>query len=52
MHTESPKEILREADRGTHEKTPFIALTGVSMVVALAVAAVVAICVIAILIAG
>jgi hypothetical protein len=51
MHTESPKEVLREADRGKATSTPFIALAGVHVIVALAVALVIAICVVAIFIA-
>ena len=51
-NTESPKEFLREADRGESESTPFIALTGVMVIVGLAALAVGAIVLIAILVAS
>jgi hypothetical protein len=35
--TQSPKELLRETDRGRSARTPFLALTGVTLVIALAV---------------
>jgi hypothetical protein len=49
--SETPKELLLEADRGVTESTPFIALTGVMMIVAVAVLAVLAIILIAIFVA-
>ena len=36
--TETPKELAREAERGRSERTPWIALTGVTLVVAVLVA--------------
>ena len=36
--TESPKKLAREAERGSSERTPLIALTGVTMVIAAVVA--------------
>jgi hypothetical protein len=51
-NTESPKEVLREVDRGTSESTPFVMLGGVTLVVGIAVVAVVAIVVAAIFIIG
>jgi hypothetical protein len=44
MPVETPSELLREAELGDSEKTPFIALGGVTIAVGLAVLAV---CVIA-----
>jgi hypothetical protein len=41
--TESPLELLKEADHGESERTPAIALTGIFVVVSCAVAVVVAI---------
>jgi hypothetical protein len=41
--TESPKELVREAERGQSERTPVIALTGVTLVVAAVVGVVVAV---------
>ena len=35
--TESTKELTREAERGKSNRTPVIALTGVTMVIAAAV---------------
>ena len=32
--TETPKDLVKEAERGRSERTPWIALTGVTMVVA------------------
>jgi hypothetical protein len=31
--TDSPKDLAKEADRGRSERTPFIALTGVTIAV-------------------
>jgi len=31
--TETPKELAKEADRGRSERTPWIALTGVTLAV-------------------
>jgi hypothetical protein len=50
-NTESPKEALREVDQGRSESTPFVMLGGVTLVVALAVLAVIVIVVAAIFIA-
>ena len=35
--TETPKELAQEADRGRSERTPWIALTGVTLAVAVLV---------------
>jgi hypothetical protein len=35
--TETPKELVQEADRGRSERTPWIALTGVTLAVAVLV---------------
>jgi len=43
MHAETPTELLHEVEAGKSEKTPFIALGGVTIVVALAVIAVCAV---------
>ena len=51
-HTETPKEMLRELERGKSPNTPFIALTSVTVVVVLAVAAVCGIIIAAIFIAS
>jgi hypothetical protein len=40
---EKPKDLAREAERGRSERTPFIALTGVTVVVGIAVAVVLAV---------
>jgi hypothetical protein len=40
---ETPKELLRETERGRSERTPWLALTGVTLVVAAVVAAIVVI---------
>ncbi len=40
--TEKPRELAGEAARGRSERTPFIALTGVTLVVGLVVAVVLA----------
>ena len=39
--TETPKELVKEADRGRSERTPWIALTGVTLVVTVFVAVIV-----------
>ena len=36
--TETPKQLVEEADRGRSPRTPFLALTGVTLVVAAVVA--------------
>jgi hypothetical protein len=36
--TESPKDLVEEAQRGRSERTPWIALTGVTIVVGILVA--------------
>jgi hypothetical protein len=36
--TETPKDLAKEADRGRSERTPWLALSGVTMVVGAAVA--------------
>jgi hypothetical protein len=43
---EGPTDLIREADRGRSERTPFLALTGVAIVVAAAVAVVLTLAVI------
>jgi hypothetical protein len=40
--TESPQDLVEEAQRGRSERTPWIALTGVTLVVAVLVAVIVA----------
>jgi hypothetical protein len=45
--TESPKDLVEEAERGRSERTPWIALTGVTLVVGGLVAAIVAVALIA-----
>jgi hypothetical protein len=40
---ESPKDLAREADRGYSERTPVIALTGVTIAVAVVVLVIAAI---------
>jgi hypothetical protein len=40
--TETPKDIVDEAQRGRSERTPWIALTGVTLVVAVLVAVIAA----------
>ncbi len=40
---EKPKELAREAERGRSERTPWIAITGVTMAVGVVVALVIAI---------
>ena len=41
--TETPKDLAEEAQRGRSERTPWIALSGVTLVVALVVAVLVAV---------
>lgn len=36
--TETPKDLAKEADRGRSERTPWIALTGVTLVITVVVA--------------
>ena len=36
--TETPKDVVEEAQRGRSERTPWLALTGVTLVVAVVVA--------------
>ena len=45
--TETPKELVEEAERGRSERTPVIALTGVTLVVAVIVAVIAAVALIA-----
>jgi hypothetical protein len=40
--TETPKELAKEADRGRSERTPWIALTGVTIAVGIFVAVIIA----------
>jgi hypothetical protein len=40
--TESPKDLVREAERGRSERTPWLALTGVTLAVGAFVAVVIA----------
>ena len=39
--TETPKELVKEAQQGRSERTPWIALTGVTLVVVVVVAVIV-----------
>ncbi len=41
--TEIPKELVEEAERGRTARSPFLALTGVTLVVGVVVAVIVAI---------
>ena len=41
--TETPRDLAREAGRGRSERTPWLALTGVTLVVAALVATIVAV---------
>lgn len=41
--TETPKDLVEEAERGRSERTPWIALTGVTLVVGLVVVAITAV---------
>ena len=41
--TETPKDLVKEAERGRSERTPWLALTGVTLVVGALVAAILAI---------
>jgi hypothetical protein len=41
--TETPKDLAKEAQRGRSERTPWIALTGVTIVVAAVVVAIIAV---------
>jgi hypothetical protein len=38
--TETPKDLVAEAERGRSERTPFLAISGVALVVGLLVAVV------------
>jgi hypothetical protein len=40
--TETPKELAKEVDRGRSERTPWIALTGVTIAVGIFVAVIIA----------
>jgi hypothetical protein len=40
--TESPRELVEEAERGRSERTPWLALTGVTLVVGALVVAILA----------
>jgi hypothetical protein len=41
--TETPKELAREAERGGSERTPWLALTGVTLFLAAAVGVLIAV---------
>jgi hypothetical protein len=41
--TETPKNLARETERGRSERTPWLALTGVTLVVGTVVAVIVAV---------
>ncbi len=41
--TESPKDLVEEVERGRSERTPWLALTGVTIVVGALVAVIVAV---------
>ena len=45
--TESPKDLVKEAERGRSERTPWLALTGVTIVVGALVAVIVVVALIA-----
>jgi hypothetical protein len=45
--TESPTDLVKEAERGRTARTPFLALTGVTIAVAILVAVIVVIALIA-----
>lgn len=41
--TETPRELVKETERGRSERTPWLALTGVTIVVAAIVGAILAV---------
>ena len=41
--TETPKDLVKEAERGRSERTPWIALTGVTIAVAVLVGVILAV---------
>ena len=41
--TETPKDLVAEAERGRSERTPWLALTGVTLIVGVLVAVIVAV---------
>lgn len=41
--TETPKDLVKEAERGRSERTPWLALTGVTLVVGVLVAVILAV---------
>ena len=41
--TETPRDLVRETERGRSERTPWLALTGVTIVVAAIVCAILAV---------
>ena len=45
--TETPKDLVKEAERGRSERTPWLALTGVTLVVGVVVVAIVVVALIA-----
>jgi len=45
--TDSPRDLVKEAERGRSERTPWLALTGVTLVVGALVVAIVAVALIA-----
>ena len=45
--TESPKDLVEEVERGRSERTPWLALTGVTIVVGALVAVIVAVALVA-----
>lgn len=45
--TESPKDLVKEAERGRSERTPWLALTGVTLVVGVVVVAILVVALIA-----
>ncbi|HEY2777647.1 MAG TPA: hypothetical protein VGI77_07055 [Gaiellaceae bacterium] len=45
--TESPKDLVKEAERGRSERTPWLALTGVTLVVGVVVVVIVVVALIA-----
>ena len=45
--TETPRDLAKEAERGRSERTPWLALTGVTLVVGVVVVAIVVVALIA-----
>ncbi|MGN6797545.1 MAG: hypothetical protein ACTHKS_05300 [Gaiellaceae bacterium] len=45
--TETPRDLVKEAERGRSERTPWLALTGVTLIVGVVVVAIVVVALIA-----